>query len=77
MRRRVATITLNPAYDLVGACPTIDVGFGGHVDKGETFEQCAIREIEEEIGIAIADPQVIGISNNLETYHETPFFFFI
>ena len=26
MRRRVATITLNPAYDLVGFCPEIERG---------------------------------------------------
>ncbi|HEK1031310.1 TPA: NUDIX domain-containing protein [Proteus mirabilis] len=42
--------------------------FGGHVDPEETFEQCAIREIEEEIGITIPTPEVIGISNNLQTY---------
>ena len=40
----------------------------GEVLLGKRFEQCAIREIEEEIGIAITEPQVIGISNNLETY---------
>lgn len=26
MTRRVATITLNPAYDLIGLCPEIEVG---------------------------------------------------
>ncbi|VUC77509.1 1-phosphofructokinase [Salmonella enterica] len=32
MSRRVATITLNPAYDLVGFCPEIE---RGEVNLGE------------------------------------------
>lgn len=44
--------------------------FGGHVDPGETFEDCAIREIKEEIGINIEQPIVFGISNNLLTYRQ-------
>ncbi|PHM45983.1 NADH pyrophosphatase [Xenorhabdus mauleonii] len=44
--------------------------FGGHVDPGESFEECAIREIKEEIGLTIQDPKVYGICNNLETYRE-------
>jgi len=41
---------------------------GGRLEAGETFEQCAIREIEEEIGITIKDPKVIAVTNNLKTY---------
>ncbi|MEY0541013.1 NUDIX hydrolase [Providencia rettgeri] len=44
--------------------------FGGHVDPGESFEDCAIREIKEEIGIDIQAPTVFGISNNLQTYQQ-------
>lgn len=44
--------------------------FGGHVDAGESFETCAIREIKEEIGIDITAPTVFGISNNINTYHQ-------
>ncbi|PHM33066.1 nucleotide triphosphate diphosphatase NUDT15 [Xenorhabdus innexi] len=44
--------------------------FGGHVDPGETFEECAIREIKEEIGLTIKNPQVYGICNNIQTYRE-------
>ncbi len=44
--------------------------FGGHVDPGESFETCAIREIKEEIGIDIDNPTVFGISNNLQTFRQ-------
>jgi len=42
---------------------------GGHLELGETFEAGAVREVEEEHGIRIHDPQVIAITNSLETYH--------
>ncbi|EKT63944.1 nucleotide triphosphate diphosphatase NUDT15 [Providencia burhodogranariea] len=44
--------------------------FGGHVDAGESFEACAIREIKEEVGIDILSPKVFGISNNVNTYRQ-------
>ncbi|PSV01778.1 nucleotide triphosphate diphosphatase NUDT15 [Photobacterium kishitanii] len=44
---------------------------GGHMELGETFSQCAIREAEEETGLTIYQPQVIAVTNNLTTYHES------
>ena len=46
---------------------------GGHLEEGESFEECALREILEETGIVIkaSDIKVIGITNDLETFKES------
>ncbi len=44
--------------------------FGGALEMGETFEECAIREAKEETNLDIKNPKVIGITNNLETFKE-------
>lgn len=41
---------------------------GGHLELGESFEKGAIREIKEETDLDIKDPQVIVVTNNLETF---------
>ncbi|MFT4928528.1 MAG: 8-oxo-dGTP diphosphatase [Phenylobacterium sp.] len=41
---------------------------GGHLEAGESFEQGAIREISEETGLLICNPQVISVTNNLKTW---------
>lgn len=41
---------------------------GGSLDIGETFTDAAIREIKEETNLVIQNPEVISITNNLETY---------
>ncbi|GAB5527937.1 MAG: NUDIX hydrolase [Roseivirga sp.] len=41
---------------------------GGHLEMGETFEQAAIKEVQEETGLTIFYPRVICVSNNLDTY---------
>ncbi len=41
---------------------------GGHLEMGESFEQAAEKEVMEETGIQIKNPQVIGVTNNLRTF---------
>lgn len=36
---------------------------GGKLDWGESFEDGAVREVKEETGITIRDPQVISVHN--------------
>lgn len=43
---------------------------GGGLEIGETFADAAIREIKEETNLFIQNPEVISITNNLETYRE-------
>jgi isopentenyldiphosphate isomerase len=38
-----------------------DVSVAGHIDAGETIEQAAIREAQEEIGICISEHHLIKI----------------
>ncbi|MGD8423849.1 MAG: NUDIX hydrolase [Gammaproteobacteria bacterium] len=34
---------------------------GGFVDVGETVEEAAVREIAEETGLAISEPELLGV----------------
>lgn len=36
---------------------------GGRIEPGESIEQCAIREIAEEIGVAIRNPRAVMVQN--------------
>ncbi|HTK07424.1 MAG TPA: NUDIX domain-containing protein [Ktedonobacteraceae bacterium] len=38
---------------------------GGHVEFGESPEECAVREVEEETGVLIADVTFLTITNDL------------
>ena len=44
---------------------------GGHLELGESFESAAIREVAEETGLAISSPEVVAVTNNLETWRES------
>ncbi len=43
---------------------------GGHLELGESFEACAIREVGEETGLTITDPRVVAVNNDLLTFAE-------
>jgi 8-oxo-dGTP diphosphatase len=38
---------------------------GGHVDDGESAEDCALRELEEETGLRAVNPRRIGESEDI------------
>lgn len=38
---------------------------GGHLEYGESFEECAIREVEEETGLQIQNPVFVQVTNNI------------
>jgi 8-oxo-dGTP diphosphatase len=38
---------------------------GGHLEYGETFEGCAVREAEEETGLLLENLRVLGVSNDI------------
>lgn len=38
---------------------------GGHLEFGETWEDCAAREVMEETGVTIADPALFAVTNDI------------
>jgi len=38
---------------------------GGHLEFGESFEECAARELEEETGLKIEGFEFVAITNNV------------
>eukprot|EP00899_Mesostigma_viride_P002728 jgi/Mesvir1/12456/Mv00610-RA.1 len=38
---------------------------GGHLEFGESWEQCAIREVEEEVGVTISTPRYVFCVNSV------------
>jgi 8-oxo-dGTP diphosphatase len=43
---------------------------GGHLEFNETWEQCAIRETQEETDIEIDDIKLMGVTNDIFTKDE-------
>jgi len=38
---------------------------GGHLEFRESFEECAVREVMEEVGIRIQDPEFLACTNDV------------
>lgn len=38
---------------------------GGHIDKGESLERCAEREVFEETGVTIRNIQFLAVTNDI------------
>lgn len=38
---------------------------GGHIDFGESVEECAAREVMEETGVVIRNPRFLGYTNDV------------
>ena len=50
-----------------------DSSAAGHVDSGETYIACAIREIEEELGVLLTSGLNSGLDSGLEfLFHKKP-----
>ena len=47
-----------------------DHSAAGHVDKGETYRQAAIRELAEEIGVSGVELMDLGMSTSREVHPE-------
>ena len=39
------------------------IGVGGKLERGETPQECAAREILEETGLTIRHPKLVGVKN--------------
>lgn len=49
---------------------------GGHVEKGESFVQAAVREVYEETGLVITNPQLCGVKQ-FQTEEEERYIVFL
>ena len=68
-----------PSEQLTNSIPAIDIVVltlvthgegefgppGGHLEFGESFEDCAIREVKEEAGFDIREPKFLSLTNDI------------
>jgi len=47
------------------------VAVGGRFEPGETPEECALREVKEETGLTMTDPQYRGVVTFINDQYET------
>jgi 8-oxo-dGTP pyrophosphatase MutT (NUDIX family) len=40
---------------------------GGRLNEGESVEECAIRELHEEVGLAVTREEVVGLLDDFDT----------
>ncbi len=45
---------------------------GGHVEFGESSSDAIVREVREELGVDLLDPQLLGVLENRFIYHRSP-----
>lgn len=62
IQRRAATKDRHPSK--------LDSSAAGHVDPGETYEETAIRELDEELGIRDAVEEILSVRARAETDNE-------
>ena len=46
---------------------------GGYLEYGESFEQCAAREVMEESGMEISNIRIAGVTNDMFATHNKHF----
>lgn len=71
----VAVVVTHRHKILVGKRRSGENGFewqlpGGWIDRGESPEQAARREVSEETGLQLQNPRFVGITNNIFAVHK-------
>ena len=51
------------------------IGIGGHLEEGESPEECLVREMREETGVTPVSPKLRGIITFVSDRYETEYMF--